>query len=212
MPLIYLIRHGESESNIGLPTYNPAEVRLTVKGIFEAECIAKFFRRCPNLIVTSPYLRARETATPTLRRFPNTKCEVWSVQEFTYLSYLKMSRTTIMQRRPRVDKYWDICDPSYTDGEGCESFIDLINRTKSIITKIKDSSDASLAIFTHGQFIKAFIWLLLSRSQNIQSQHMKQFLAFLNSFSIINGSIIKIRFHKSDRFWISNVITNHISG
>lgn len=71
MSQVWLIRHGESVSNADLPTGDPAESALTEKGFRQAELIAAAFVGQPDLIVISPYLRARQTAVPTRSRFTN---------------------------------------------------------------------------------------------------------------------------------------------
>ena len=80
---VFLIRHGESESNAGLPSADPGSAPLTPDGHRQARQVARVLADAPALIVTSPYLRARQTAQPTISRFPGAACEEWPVQEFT---------------------------------------------------------------------------------------------------------------------------------
>src|SRR4051794_23129291 len=86
MQEIWLIRHGESESNAGLPTSDTAKIVLTPRGHAQAECMAAASPPPPVAIITSPYLRAVQSAQPTIRRFPQARLEEWPVHEFTYLS------------------------------------------------------------------------------------------------------------------------------
>src|SRR5690349_13378284 len=88
MPVVWLVRHGESESNAGLPTICPEKVALTDSGIGQAECVAHFlaYEGPPDLIVASSYQRTRQTSVPTKLRFPLADEQVWLVHEFTYLS------------------------------------------------------------------------------------------------------------------------------
>lgn len=72
---VVLIRHGESEANVGLPTSDPASIPLTEKGRQQAEQIAEKLTITPDLIIVSPYLRARQTAEPTIKHFRRLK---WS--------------------------------------------------------------------------------------------------------------------------------------
>ena len=67
MTIVFLIRHGESQSNAGLPTTSPNNVALTPQGRQQARHVADFLKFYPSLdlIVTSPYLRAKQTAEPT---------------------------------------------------------------------------------------------------------------------------------------------------
>tara|TARA_R110000823_G_scaffold128520_4_gene256280 strand:- start:754 stop:951 length:198 start_codon:yes stop_codon:yes gene_type:complete len=43
------------------------------------------FALSPALIVTSPYTQTRQTAAPTIARFPEVSVEIWPIEEFTYL-------------------------------------------------------------------------------------------------------------------------------
>jgi probable phosphoglycerate mutase len=72
---VFLIRHGESESNVGLPSADPGSIPLTGDGHRQARQVARVLPGIPALIVTSPYLRARHTAQPTVSRFPAAACQ-----------------------------------------------------------------------------------------------------------------------------------------
>ena len=78
--------------------------------------------------MTSPYLRARQTAQPTISRFPAVAGQEWPVQEFTYLTVLNGRASTAAERRPYARAYWDQADPDHA-GPGAESFAGLIRRT-----------------------------------------------------------------------------------
>jgi broad specificity phosphatase PhoE len=72
---VFLIRHGESESNAGFPSADPGSAPLTPDGHRQARQIAQALADTPGLIVTSPYLRARQTAQPMISRFPAAACQ-----------------------------------------------------------------------------------------------------------------------------------------
>ncbi|HSF76605.1 MAG TPA: phosphoglycerate mutase family protein, partial [Microcoleus sp.] len=82
---IWIIRHGQSQSNAGLATIGPHENALSELGDRQSRCIPTAVKQTPDLIVTSPYLRTQLTAQPLIEKFPHTPVEVWQVQEFTYL-------------------------------------------------------------------------------------------------------------------------------
>src|SRR5438874_5849901 len=125
---IWLIRHGESESNAGLPTTHPTTTTLTPRGQAEAEAVAGVFARPPDRIILSAYDRAVQTAAPTLRRFPALLPETWPVHEFTYLAPARYRASTMHDRLPHVAAYWERCDPHYYDGKDVECFADLLAR------------------------------------------------------------------------------------
>src|SRR5690348_14946487 len=105
---VFLIRHGESEANAGLATTHPKDVKLTSRGHEQARQIATFLGEYTslNLIVTSSYLRTKQTAEPTKKKFLFETAEEWEVQEFTYLAPRYLGHSTINERRPLVDAYW----------------------------------------------------------------------------------------------------------
>lgn len=120
---IWIIRHGQSQSNAGLATIGPHENALSELGDRESRCIPTAVKQTPDLIVTSPYLRTQLTAQPLIEQFPHTPVEVWQIQEFTYLG-LQLDQPTTTQATKALSKaYWDRCDPEYVDGTNAESLV-----------------------------------------------------------------------------------------
>jgi probable phosphoglycerate mutase len=138
MTTVLLVRHGESLSNLGLATTATAAVSISFEGVKQAEEVAQQLKvhPKPDLIVHSPYLRAKQTAQPTIKAFPYIPVEQWPVQEFTYLSSWRDELTTIEQRRPVVEVYWELSDPNLIDGPECESFKGFIDRVRDIKKRV----------------------------------------------------------------------------
>src|SRR5437667_5839167 len=90
---VWFIRHGESESNAGLPTHDPVFIDLTFTGHQQARKIANACKEVPSRVIVSHYQRTQQTALPTLEKF-TMEPEVWDVHEFTYLSKLHGQMTT----------------------------------------------------------------------------------------------------------------------
>lgn len=153
---IVLIRHGESAANAGLATSDPASIPLTETGRLQAEQIAEKVKIVPDLIIVSPYLRAKQTAEPMITRFPQAKVECWpEVREFTYLSPASCIGTTTEERKERVKAFWQAADPCYVDGEGAESFSRFMQRVDLVLQKLDDVDAKNILVFTHGQFMRA---------------------------------------------------------
>lgn len=196
MSTILLIRHGESKSNAGLPTTCPENVALTDLGIGQAECIAHYLASevPPNLIVTSSYQRTKQTAVPAKLRFPSVPETVWPVHEFTYLSVEEFRAPSAVQdRKPLVNVYWELCDPTLVDGPGSESFEMFIERVRSVLKRLEDFQDKNIAIFSHEQFICAVYWLLERKPAHISSEEMRNFKDFLTERSIPNGGFLRLQ-------------------
>ena len=70
MPTLYLMRHAQSEANVRDILAGQREYPLTAVGRADAEAIATAFCRLhtPGVIVSSPLIRAQETAQPFVSR------------------------------------------------------------------------------------------------------------------------------------------------
>lgn len=213
MSTIWFIRHGESEANAGLPSADPSSIPLTPLGREQAKRIALAFTFPPDRIVHSPYLRARQTAQPTIDRFPGTACEEWPVHEFTYLSILGGVSTTA-ERRPRVEKFWRRCDPEWVDGEGAESFANLMHRVEGTLQRLEVERPGLTAVFTHSQFIRLLLWMLITNTRRVPSvttEHMRRARDFLASFELPNGSIMKVWLGEEEVRFTSTIVPGVLS-
>jgi probable phosphoglycerate mutase len=189
-PEVWLIRHGESEAHAGLAAAHTRDIPLTEAGRQQADKIAQELEREPNLIITSPYRRAYETATPTLQRFAHVSSETWPVEEFTYLGSLAGISSTKYERRSRVDAYWEQCDPTSQDGSA-ESFIQFLSRVRESIERLKNMQGL-IAVFTHEQFIRAAEGLL-DGSMGETPRQMARFRQLLLTSPLPYGCIKELR-------------------
>lgn len=211
MHRIFLIRHGESQANAGLATIDPENVALTPRGYAQAECIANFLRSYTslNLIVTSAYLRTKQTAAPTKKVFRTIPEEEWEVHEFTYLWSMHGEQSTAEERKPLVDAYWEQCQPSFVDNLGTgsfksESFKVFIGRIQAFLRRLKDAAydrRENIAIFSHEQFITAVLWFIDRRPVEISSEEMRDFRDFFNLNRIPNGAIVEVKVRRSHDAW-----------
>ncbi len=57
---------------------------------------------------------------------------------------------------PFIERYWAAADPDYCDGEGAESFNDLLSRVEAALRRLEGFPEEALVyLFSHGQFIQA---------------------------------------------------------
>ena len=150
-----LVRHSESEGNIGLPTASPASIVLTQRGHQQAETLAKLVVEVPDMIVVSPFIRTQQTAAPLMGRCPEVRVEIWDVQEYTYLNPLKYVGTTENERGVFARSHWERCDPLWNDGGGAESFVEFIARVDTALSRLRSAEGQWTMVFSHGYFIKA---------------------------------------------------------
>ena len=189
---VFLIRHGESESNAGLPSAGPGSAPLTPDGHRQARQVAQVLADVPALIVTSPYLRARQTAQPTISRFPAAACQEWPVQEFAYLAGPHGRASTAAERRPYAQAYWDRADPDHAS-PGAESFTGLIRRTAGFLDRLSAQRAGPVVVFTHGLFMRAVAWSLLTGVAAPSQEQMRGFRRFADRYLIPNAGIVELR-------------------
>ena len=197
MSIVFLVRHGESQSNAGLPTVGPEYVALTPQGREQALSVANFLESYPpDLIITSRYSRTQQTAAPTKERFPCARMEEWDVQEFTYLSSMHHTSSTKEYRQPMVDAYWEQSLPDFRDGPDSESFRAFIRRVQAFIIRLQNAASKhdTIVVFSHQQFISAVLWLMKhGGGVHMSRQTMRDFKYFLASRPIPNGGIVQMK-------------------
>jgi broad specificity phosphatase PhoE len=193
MRKIWFIRHGQSESNAGLATMYPGGSALTELGKTQARYVAQTIPTRPDLIITSPYIRTKQTAIPTFARFTDVPHEEWPVQEFHYLALPTDRPIHPDERRPLVDAYWERCDPFYRDGPQTETFANFAERAHEAQTRLLERTEEYTIVFTHGLFTRLFLWLLLTPPAAMDAMRMRRFLSFIGGMRVPNTAIIKFQ-------------------
>ncbi|MEQ8676045.1 MAG: phosphoglycerate mutase family protein [Aggregatilineales bacterium] len=205
----WLIRHGESEGNIGGRTATPDGITLTSNGHSQARHTADQIATLPTppvLIVHSPYLRTRQTALPLIEQYPQVPVEVWEIHEFTFLSPTEFANTTIAERRPAARAYWERANPHEVQGEGAESFAAFIARASAVHDRLKHTDTAlrqRTIIYSHETFIMAVMWCQLF-SGDLSADKMRGFRSFTQGFSVPNCGCLKLGF-AGETVWMTLV-------
>ena len=184
---VRLVRHGESAANAGAATLDHASIPLTEKGIEQAKRVAQSVGRAPELIVVSPFSRARATADATISVFPEALIETWPIEEFTYLDPTRCVNTTVAQRKAWVDQYWANANPSYIDGEGAESFLKFVGRARSFLDRLTTLPAKDILVFSHGQFLNAVAWLIERKPLQVDAQAMIEWRRYEIDNHVRNG-------------------------
>jgi broad specificity phosphatase PhoE len=170
MKEFWFIRHGQSETNVGLPSDSDQSTPLTEIGSDQAKFVPDAISERPDLFVVSPYVRTSQTALHTLEKFPAVPVETWPIQEFTYLSYTQYAGTTTRDRRRLSISYFREGNPDLVLGDGGESFNHFIARVEGCFQRIVESPHKRVVLFGHGWFMRAGLWVLL---KNAVSSHEK---------------------------------------
>lgn len=197
------IRHGESESNIGLPTDVPNDIKLTEKGYAQAKNLAASIPHS-NLIIHSVFVRAADTAKPLIEKFPNTPVFASNnIHEINYLCPIKNKGTTFEQRRAFREKYISDFDIHRKDGDLAESFYEFMFRVDCGIFEIlrlaretqkELTQDFQSHIFSHAFTISAVLFRTFKPIplENIDNKYGLAFFDFARALRIGNCQNIRL--------------------
>lgn len=205
-----MIRHGESRANAGSRTTGSATNPLTPLGERQAAHVAQILDHTPDLVVHSPYLRARRTAEPTIARFPTAEVAEWRIEEFTYLGRFHGTPTTAAQRSETVDDYWETADPDYRDDPASESFVDVHARARRFLTDLVESDRRHVVAFTHGMFMRVVVWAIMTGDAVPDSENMRWFYRFRLPSTVPNCSILPLTYSEKTGFRFLSATTAHL--
>jgi len=204
MKEFWMIRHAESQANAGEKTKDQLSTYCSETGHHEAKLLKEKLEkeRKPELIVHSSYPITFDTLAPYYSDNKDIPKEIWDVHEFSYLSQVRYSNTTFEERKAPKNKYWKNNDPHYRDGDGAESYLDLLHRVEKMLRMILERKENRIWVFTHGQFMKAVVCLLMSEGLTKQEPDMKKFKDFIDNHEAPNCALIRIKVDKGS-YWIS---------
>ncbi len=204
MKTIYLVRHGETESNVASLVQDGTAI-LSEKGKAQAKVLAERLRylKHENILV-SDYVRTRQTVEPFLALTNVDPIYTHVVRETKrptqyigmnsesdeYQAYLKLTDENIF------DESWRHSDE--------ENFHDIIARIKEFFTLI-DSLEGDSIVVSHGRFI-TFITLYV-----ILSGHLTPdiWLHAKHNFQPLNTGITMLRFDDKHQHWSLRTFNDH---
>jgi probable phosphoglycerate mutase len=174
---LYLIRHGQSAGNVANDAAIAAgreqlelaardmDVPLSELGTEQARALASWFeaRPCPNVVFSSPYARAYDTAHVSLRRagidVPVVRDERLREREFGILD--RLTRTGIEARHPDQAAARGFLGKMYHRPPGGESWVDVAARVRSFYTDLRlDHAGGDVVVVAHQAVILLFRYVL----------------------------------------------------
>ncbi len=187
--VVHCVRHGQSVANAGGASADPVSIPLTELGHAQARAVsARLAALAPDLVICSPFSRARQTAEPTLALLPDVRFEIWPIEEFTLLAE-RWGGSTMEDRKPFVQDYWRKSDPGYVDGAGAESFAGFMVRVRTALENLEAlEPPKTILAFGHCQFFVALRWLVTQEIGDITPDAMQDFYACYKHDPIPNAS------------------------
>ena len=111
-----------------------------------------------------------------------------------------------------VDDFWAMSDPDYVDGNGAESFSQLVSRIQTMWQKLYLLTPGSrILIFTHGLFTNAVRWTMANSFAPLTPQSMSNFHDFHSRWPIPNCGILKCQLDSENQACFQLVIDEYVS-
>lgn len=164
---IYLLRHGQTESNSKKVYYGKLDVELNVKGKAQCEAIGKRLKDIPfNKVYTSTMKRAVQTAEIALsaKKYEFIKDE--RINEMNLGEFEGKNYEENQKNYPEEWKKWTEDWKGYAPPNG-ESYIEFYNRIKNFIEDIIKHDDENILIVTHGGVIKSIYAYILGGNLDV---------------------------------------------
>src|SRR5919199_372745 len=211
--ILWIVRHGESAGNVardeaeaaGLPVINIAtrdvDVPLSPLGERQAAALGRWFGKLtdderPTVVLSSPYVRARETVWRAVEAAGIEMEEITFVtderlreKEFGILD--RLTRVGVEQKYPEQAAARSALGKFYFRPPGGESWCDVILRLRSVIGSItRDYRRERVLIVSHQVVVNCFRYLLERMTE-------EQILAIDRAEEIANCAITSYEFDPS---------------
>jgi broad specificity phosphatase PhoE len=197
MKNIYFVRHGQSEGN-ALRVYQSASIPLSELGHEQAQQIASRFNNISaDLLISSPYVRAYETAEYISKtvNLPIEKNELFRERK---RPSIQEERSKELEELKAIDKViadnWEISDYRHSDEE---NFEDLKQRAKKAFEFIESREEDNIIIVTHKNFLHCLIWYRLF-DFNVTPREAK---IITDNFVMSNTGIVWMQFDEIKKDW-----------
>ena len=193
--LIYFVRHGETEMNTQNIKQGP-EGSLTEKGREQALATALRFPKHkghPQIIISSPYMRAKETAE-IIGKELNIKVKYSDLlkerKNPTEIIGHRGGETEIKQIIDRMDKSYHADDLRISDEE---NFTDLKKRAEKLLWFISRRWEKRIIMVTHKIFLKMVVSYMLYGDKLTASQYNN--LSYFNPINNAGMAICSYKHH-----------------
>jgi broad specificity phosphatase PhoE len=188
---VYLIRHGQSQANVGGITLANPVVPLTELGQLQAQALAPLLPASPATIWASPFRRALDTAAPYCARMGRSAATHDDLREFETVDTAQMSGSSSTEREAVVARYWIKSDPEQRTGPAAETFREFYDRVARARSQFLPSLPDGTIIFGHGMWMALLFWQIWG-FEKIDHIGMSLFRRFQLGFPTPNTSVYRL--------------------
>ena len=189
MTKIILVRHGETEWNVGEIYRGRVDISLDKMGIKQAELLGKYLSDLTlDAIYSSPLRRALDTAK-IIAQYQDVGVQVTDgLIDFHYGEWQSLSDQEVRRLYPVLLNEWHTA-PHRVKMPGGESLDDVKERAVSVINDVISKYEGSVALVSHRVVNKVLICSLLGLD-NSHFWNIKQDVGGITIFDYINGRFI----------------------
>jgi len=185
---VYLIRHGQSQANVGGITLENPLVPLTDLGELQARTVASLLPATTTAIWSSPFKRALDTAAPYCARVGRSPATHDDLREFETVDTVQLRGSPSAEREAIVARYWLESDPDRRSGPAAETFREFRDRVVRVRTRFLPSLADGTLIFGHGMWMALLFWQILGFDQ-VDHVGMTLFRRFQLGFPTPNAAV-----------------------
>ncbi len=155
MTEIYIVRHCESEANLGRSFAGRTDVDISKKGAIQLECLSEYFRDIKlDKVYTTSLLRARKTAQ-ALNKYPKAPMEI--NDDFIEIDLGELDGKPVADMSDELMAMW-LTKPHIFKAPGGEAMKEVAKRAfdgLKAVSKLNDNK--TIAIVSHGCAIRNII-------------------------------------------------------
>lgn len=191
--LLYLVRHGETDSNRAGLALGRADVPLNERGMWQAGCLGEALAREPFAAVyTSPLTRTRQTAEAIagshgLRPVVEPRLIEMDIAELDGLTFAE-----IRERHPGLLERWMSPEGHATAMLGGESLADVCDRAWATVRTLSHRhEDETICMVTHNFVILS----VLTRAFGVNLSNFRRLRHSVAAISILDcrGDRVRVR-------------------
>lgn len=172
MKTVYLVRHGQTVGNLENFSQTP-DTPLTEAGHEGAKAVASRFTHLNiEKLVASPYKRAQETAgyISEVKNLPIVTFDSW--HENLRPEAIR-GKTYNEDTKDTFEGYYNNFWSDVSEFEGAESFADVLVRIKNCLQFLDSEESETIAVVSHGDFLRMFVAHLLAEQSDEIALHEK---------------------------------------
>jgi broad specificity phosphatase PhoE len=196
MKKIYLVRHGETESNIKGIFRGRLDIPLSERGRDQANDLKRYFENIPiDVVYTGPLNRAVETAETA---FPgHTPIKEPLLDNLDLGEWSGQNKAMVKEQFPQQWEDW-VKRPESITFPGGECLDDVLKRSRLFFQKVIEGEAENIAVVSHRSVVKVLIAAVFGLEKN-----------YYWKFHLDNASVSRVYYDRERGFTLVKLNDTH---